>query len=653
MAPLKGLASYKKVAGNVVLSADRQTVSWTPLDPPNAPPSLTLAVSSFTNLRQAVASSAKIMLKIVTQPPGASAPVDYVFTFTSPQSAKTEADAIRDALSVAIQAHKSGSGLSPAPTNGQPPPALAVANAVSTAAPDRANASGWYDDVRLKSDIELQKSLLKADPGLQKTFMESLRTKPESISNAQFTNQFWSTRIPLLRAHAIEKNQSRGAYNVLSTIRSRTEDNVTRLSISKEQIQLIFNQHPLVKRVYDENVPKINESAFWSKFFQSRLFKKLKGEKIVDSDPFDPILDKYLRDNEDPDRSKRMQDVHVPHIIDIEGNEENHSQRKGNQPDLTMRPSALDKAPIIRTLNTLSERIMADVTPIDAQTTKVAEGEDTFRELALHDLEGDAKTNRIILNVKDQQRFLSEGAQKDDSNDISRNATTQNPAQMLKALKKDLSKSMNGHGGLDLEQAIGVDENSDSDDEMHQRPAHVGSRSSIAQANKQILTAIKQRKAQTDDLYSRSSVSKTTSTAPVVPPDMSPALFDRVTLTHATTTEFLHHFWMVFLSGDPNRAEEVAALAESLDRAMTRVEAVIKDADEERGKEVERRRKEAMARYQQTGKKVKFNVDSIGGGSVVVRRMLEPTIKAVEFARTQYRKALAAAMAEGNGTVAA
>ena len=176
---------------------------------------------------------------------------------------------------------------------------MAIASAVSSMPSSGRDTDAWYDDGRLKSDVDLQHSLLKENPLLSKTFMESLRTKPDSISTSQFTAQFWSSRIHLLRAHAIDKNQSRGAYNVLSTIKPKADENTIKLSISKEQIQLIFSQHPLVKRVYDENVPRLSESAFWSAFFQSRLFKKLKGERISEDDPTNPILEKYLQYDED------------------------------------------------------------------------------------------------------------------------------------------------------------------------------------------------------------------------------------------------------------------------------------------------------------------------------------------------------------------
>ncbi|KAI9788358.1 MAG: General transcription factor IIH subunit 1 [Peltula sp. TS41687] len=647
MGPPRASASYKKKAGTMTLSQDMQTILWIPMAPPGAPPSLSIRASTIEKFQQTPPDNPRVMLKVFTTPLTGPKADEWTFSFTSPTAARAEAGAIIDAISPAIKKVNEAAELdlstSGASKKGPSSASLVVANAVSVPSTNENDMGGLYNDSRLKSDVELQQSLLITDPFLRKTLMESLRTKPDSIGMAEFTTQFWSTRVHLLRAHAIEKNQTRGAYNVLATIKTRTEDTVTKLSISKEQIQLIFNQHPLVRRVYDENVPKsFDEAAFWSRFFLSRLHKKVKGEKIVDNDPLDPIIDRYLREEEDPDRNRRITNAHIPHIIDIQGNEENHPQRKGNQPDLTMRPAAIDKVPIIRTLNTLSERIMATVTPVDGDPSKpIGMDEETYRELVLRDLQADDAENRIILNIKDQQRFFSDGKEKGDLSQASL-AALQDPAKALMRVRMDLENSFlrSGTGGADLDGTLEADEDSDEEDGVSQQKlAQVGSKASLSAATTQIFEAISQRRSQ-DEGQSASSQelgSMQSSTT-----GLSPGIWHRVSLTHATSTEFLHHFWAVFLSGDQDRANELAKLAESLDRAVDRIEAVARDAEEERKVEVEQRKKEVRDMYQTTGKKIKFKPEAIGGGSEVVHQVLGPTIKAIGFASTEYKKALSA-----------
>lgn len=590
------------------------------------------------DLQQTPATSAKVMLKIFAQTQGSSASEQYVFSFTSPTTARPEADAIRDALGKAIQAAKSGSSILARSGGGSA--AMTIANAVTSLPPSGGNTDAWYDDSRLKSDVQLQQSLLQTNPSLSKTFVESLRTKPESITSSQFTSQFWSTRLHLLRAHAIEKNQTRGAYNVLSSFKPMTVDGTTKLSISKEQIQLIFSQHSLVKRVYDENVPKLTEEAFWSRFFQSRLFKKLKGERISENDPTDQVLDRYLQHDEDEERGQRLAASHVPHIIDVEGNEENHSQRKGNQPDFTMRPTSMDRVPIIRTLNALSEKIMIHVPPNDIDPSlPIGVDEETFNTLALRDLQGDAEENRIILNVKDQSRFFSSNKETGISTDAALYAK-QDPVQVLRLLQTDLGRMTSNPG---LEKAIGVDKDSSDDESQQPKKGHVGSKASLAAATKQILAAVCQQRAQTDDLHA--SAAGFSTALPSSTFGLSVSVFDRLSLTHATTTEFLQHFWSAFLSGDADRAEEISRLVETLNRAMDRIKAVADDADQERTKEVEKMKKQVRDHYERTQRRIKADVDSIGGGAKVVNQLLGPTVEAIRLAGKEYKKALTAASA--------
>lgn len=565
------------------------------------------------------------MLKIFVQPPNTPAGTSeqYVFSFTAGPNARAEADAIKDALSAAIQATKTTQA--DAGVKDGMSPAMAMANAVSSRGTGR---NPWDDDSRLRGDAELQQSLLKSNPNLQRMFMESLNTKPDTLPGGQFMAQFWSTRLHLLRAHAIERAQMRGSYNVLSTLRPRVEDNVTKMNISKEQIQLIFSQHPLVKRVYDESVPKLSEQMFWSRFFQSRLFKRLRGERISENDPTDAVLDKYLKADEHPDQTR---DAHVPHFLDLAGNEVNHSQRRGNRPDLDMRPSAMDKVPIIRTLNNLSEKIMSNVAPADHDpSAPVGADEETLNQLQLRDLQGDQEQNRVILNIRDQSRFFSQakGTQDEERNRL---FAKQNPEQIMSDLRSEIGRDLPEDGTAPLRKLVEPEE--DDDDETKQK-FQVGSKSNMHKASTQVLDAIRDRRAQAE----RSSTTGTYG--------LSSGLYDRLTLTHATTTEFLHQFWQAFLSGNPDRAGEVASLVESLNRAMDRIKSVANDAEAERQVEVDRHRNHAREVLEATGKRIKMNLAGIPGGEQAVNQLLGPTIRALELALTKYKAAFAEEMSQ-------
>ncbi|PKY02787.1 RNA polymerase II transcription factor subunit 1 [Aspergillus campestris IBT 28561] len=628
MAPPSGSAAYKKKDGTLTMAQDSQSISWTPVA--GGAGAITLPISQITNLQQTPASSQKVMLKIFVVPVNApNAPEQYVFSFTAGDNARPEADAIKDALSAAIQAAKSTQMTpvatpTPGPGNGEPAstPTVAV-----TATQTGAGPHPWDDDKRLKWDVELQQSLLRADPTLQRMFTELLKTKPDSLTAGQFMSQFWSARLHLLRAHAIERAQTRGSYNVLSTLKPRVEDNVTKLNISKEQIQLIFNQHPLVKRVYDETVPKLSEQQFWSRFFQSRLFKKLRGERISETDATDTVLDKYLKADESGNLPREM---HVPHFLDLGANDQDNSQRRGNRPDIDMRPSTVEKVPIIRSLNALSEKIMANVAPADGDPhAPRGIDEETYNELQLRDLRGDEPQDRIRLNIQDQSRFFS--SQTNDSADAqSRLFSQQDPEKILNDLRIEVEYHLPSDGTAPLGKLVEPD--NDDDEDTTQAPPQVGSRASLQRASAQILTAIRERRAQTE-------IASTTETY-----GLSTALYDRLTLTHATSTEFLHQFWQAFLSGNPDRAGEVASLVESLNRAQERISAVANDAEAERQVEVDKLKRQAREMLEATGRRRRVNLEGVPGGAGAVRQLLGPTVRALEVALGKYKKALAEEM---------
>ena len=619
------------------------------------------------------------MLKIFAQQQQAKTPNDvsdqYVFAFTGGGKAREEANAIKDELSTAIQAAKTAQNTSVPSAGGQVATTAAAAAAAGnrTATPDATKAGAtapvismtvpgqapWNDNNRLKGDAELQQSLLRSDPNLQRMFMESVRSKPETLTTAQFMSQFWTTRLHLLRAHAIERGQTRGSYNVLSTLKPRVEDNVTKLNISKEQIQLIFSQHPLIKRVYDENVPKLTEQQFWSRFFQSRLFKKLRGERVSEADATDAILDKYLKNNDDYDQdpSRRQHDMQVPHFIDLAANEENNSQRMGNRPDIDMRPTSI---PIIKTLNSLSERIMGNVGPADhdpSTETPAGVDEDTLEELQLRDLRGDKQQSKPTLNIRDQSRFFAHARFAEDEE--SQLFAKQDPEKVLIDLRTDLAGTLPGDGSAQLDKLVEPDEDEEEEEEEEEEDNHnlnksnnqkttqqqVGSKKNLKKASTQILSSIRDRRAQAEQQQQQQSSSSNNN---MITYGLSPNLFDRLTITHATTTEFLHQFWQTFLSGSPERVGELSSLVESLHRALDRIKAVSNDAEAERMEEVDRRKAQLREVFTATGRRMPLNLGGIGGGEKVVGQLLGPTVRAVEGGLKRYNDALAKEVAVGH-----
>ncbi|KAM3455193.1 hypothetical protein MY3296_002562 [Beauveria thailandica] len=626
-----GRTLYKKKDGILTITPDLQTITWTPNS--GGPPTVSLPVPKITNLQQTPDGAPKVMLKIFEQNPKGGDAITYLFHFNTDE-AKKEATSFKDVLSRLLSEARSVDPSVPRPAGSSTPQGasgaggsasatMAFASSVNT----QQSSARWFDDQQLKADIELQRSLMKKDLGLNETYMDALSTKPEFISVAAFNSQFWSTRINLLRAHAIESNQKKGPYNVLSTVKPRTVDGEMKLNISVEQVQMIFAQHPLVKRIYNENVPKLSEADFWSRFFLSRLSKKLRGERGTENDTTDAIFDKYdINENLQNVQSKIMSQQ-VPHIIDIEANEENQGGfRSGNAKDVEMRPRA--NIPIVKTLNSLSEKIMANVAPSDTPNDDRAE---YYRELALRDLRGDAQEHRIMLSVKEQNKFFAKHDSSPSSNiqDFSK----QNPATVLLKMQGVFnSVAVNATTGMDLQAAINIDDGSDSEEDEPPKKKQSSSRRAIIGAEKDVLNGILQQRSQK---YGHASDAKT-------PMGLPATIVERCALTHATTIEFLHQFWDAFLSGDPDRAGELQYLAESLKRSTSRIQVVADDAATERDETIRRTKQEIRDHFEKTGKKIRWKSDMVGGGRDAVIKMMQPTLNALTKAQADYARALAA-----------
>jgi len=613
MAPPQGSASYKKQNGVLAISKDRKSVSWSPAQPPDASPILVITAGNITNLQQTPESSAKVMLKIFAQDPGQSEPVAHVFTFTSSIDARTEANAVKDALTSVIAAQKAAQDAVAAPA-GQSA-ALTIANAISGGS---RTGNIWEDDERLKVDVKLQQTLMQEDPSLRKTFMEALNMKPESISNTQFTAQFWSSRVHLLRAHAIAQSQGRGRYNVFSELRK--EEGGTKMNLTADHVRVIFEQYPLVRIVYDELVPrKLDEVAFWSRFFQSQLYMALRGLKFDrNKEAKDALLDRYLDHPELTGIRATSSEMHIPKFLDLEGNQENHSQRKGNRPDNELRETALNKAPIIRKLNALSEKLMASVKPSDVDASApIGMDEATYNNLRLRDLTDDPEQQQIVLNIRDQNRFFS--GNQDAQNAVNKNPLrTVDPSKAIQDVHADFVKKFPhpGAGVIPVEDVEAEEEYEDDETKTE---------SGATIATNHIFSLIQMHRDQTSTVAEASG--------------LSTVIYDRINLTHATTIEFLRQFWNAFLSGDAARVNEASSLVESLTRALDRINAIADDADKERNDVVRTEEQRAEELSRRTGRRRKVDYANIGGGAVVVRQLLGPIIKSLTNAVERYRLA--------------
>ncbi|KAF1352707.1 hypothetical protein EJ07DRAFT_136668 [Lizonia empirigonia] len=618
-------AQYKKKDGTLSVSADGKTVSWEAVG--GVLPPLAIAIAD---------------IGIIESSPQAG---NHTFTFTS-AAARDDQQMVRGLLQKGIEAAKAqeASVVTPAATlagdGGGASGAITMAQTVAASAQQDEDL---YADAKLLVDLELQMSLLNSSPALRQRFDRALQEKPSSVTMGQFSNQFWSTRLNLLRSHAAEKTQTTGSYHVLSMIKSKNVNGALMLNLTKEQIEVVFRQHPIVKTAYNETVPPLSEGEFWERFFHSRLFKKLKGERIPDDYVTDTRLDKYLKYDENADNAQQMLIGSIPMFINVEGNEQNHSQQKGNRQDWTMVPSSNEKAPILRVLNRMSEKLMKDVPLVDNRHAPAGQDEDTYKELQLRDLQRASDDNRVALRVQDQSRFFSAGQSLQSSTSAAA-YTKRSPTEVLSTLRQDFA-GINTNSrtlGTNLHSKIAINDDSDSEDESGapKRPK-VGSRSSRTGATLQIIAAIRKRHLHEDEFPSAKGVLNSEQAEKL---GISDSILDNLTMTHNTTVEFLHYFWDVYHSGDPERANEAAKLIETLDRSLDRISAVANAAEAERTARIEKAQRENEMYTQRTGRKRRFDPGAVKGGANAVAQVVQPLKRAIDVARSQYQAALSEQM---------
>lgn len=627
MAALQAATIYKtlKQSGTLATPKGGKSITWTPDLPSGAPASLTIAVQDVSNLQKTPETAKKAMLKIFAKGAGDADSVDHTFTFTS-NNARSEIEAMTDRVRRMIDEHKKEQMAATGSGGGQSA-AMTIANALSGG---RGVGQIWEDDDRLKSDVRLQQSLMQQDPILQRTFMEALSVKPESITNLQFTQQFWASRVHLLRAHALAQHQDRGKSNVFSDIGAIGSGKT--VSITSEQIHIIFEQYPLVRRVYDELVPKrYNEASFWKRFFQSQLYLTLRGMKTDDRiNRKDEYIDsdQYLNAPELTGLRPTAPELHIPKFIDLEGNEENHSRRQGNKPTVEDQQTSLENAPVIRKLNALSEKLMAAVRPSDVDASApTGSMDDEYEQLRLRDLEGDPEQHRIVLNIRDQRRFFSDNqSKKGDINPFSK----VDPSKAIKAVLKDM-QTVFPQPGIG---PVPLPEYEDTEMEDEESPAAAGA----LHAHNYVISLIEQHRSLTAAIPENSN--------------LPPATYERLILTHATSIEFLRQFWSAFQSGDPNRATEIVSLADSLIRATERIEAIASDAEAERQATIKKMQKDAkeMMIMNKESKPRRVNLDAIPLGGQMVKDLMRPILNSLKKAEEAYRAAYEEQSREADGT---
>ncbi|KAI9714318.1 MAG: RNA polymerase II transcription factor B subunit 1 [Bogoriella megaspora] len=521
-------ASYKKQPGTLTFSAQEDHVTWSPAASATGAKSIKISIKDVTNLQRTPPSSDKRAVMVSIQQPEAAAPEKQRFDFTS-SSAADDQEAFTEKMSTLIKNLKTQpeAGAQTAPMSDRP------RNDTQQSSSTSQTASEDSEDQRLIKDVKLQEALTRERPNIARELRHAITNKAQSVSLRDLTQDFWSSRLQMLRSFAAEHGQKTGQFNVFSQIRARTVEGESKIDLPAEVIEVLFEQHPVVKRAYRDLIPKAfpKEVGFWRAFLNSKLYKKLRGENTANAQG-NAHIDKYL------EYSTASSEAHIPRYDDLEGNEQNHSQRKGNQADITMRNSAGESLQTLRSLNNISQVLMSRIDPNEAEPI----------DLELHDLEPDESDNRIMLNIKDQALFSS-----------SRRDPASEEAALYEKLKpRDVANGMHAEitKALDFEQLSSLmdlgendedgDEDEDDDEDLAKSRAFKHSTDDALQA------------------FRRQRLLEYSTALPDAP--------EQLTSSHQTLIWTLKRFWTIFQSGDALRANELQEVATQLASHLANLE---------------------------------------------------------------------------------
>lgn len=520
MSTVSGACIVNKISGMCYIKEDvtPSVLEWKAIEQPTT---VTIPLNNLVNLQATKESSPKMILKVIYKEPNDDTAHDIRLTFSNRPTMNNIKEALQTIVSrqrtVINDTTKDGTsggvstpgtpGSTPAPGGGDSKNGM---NFTSTES---------LSDANLLKNHQLQQKLLMEDKNLRNLFTQAV------INFKLSPNMFWSTRLNLLRTFALTLSQHRGPYNVLSTIKPvATSDNQVNVNVTRTIINEIFDTYPIVKKAFDELVPaKFQEGEFWSRFFNSKLFRRLRGDKINNSNERgDMVLDKYLYVEADTDKSKTTDDEGlINKLIDLKSNESDNSVKLGNKPDFTMKFENDQNNEIIilmKNMNKLSSKMVYQLEndgtkkkPDDSELIKEYES-----ELNLHD-----------LNPVEDFKFVNLKLNQDIRNNNEKVSEFSDPNEVHQFLKTQLFQASDN--GINLNDIYSTEDIKSSYTELN----------NLIKLNHRTFRLINSTGSSESNI-------------------ISAATTEEIINLNLTINEFLSHFWQIFLNeSNPNQLKKL------------------------------------------------------------------------------------------------
>ncbi|PLW05146.1 hypothetical protein PCANC_27652 [Puccinia coronata f. sp. avenae] len=408
--------TYKKKPGRLVLS--NSALKWIPKDGPGSGAGVvSFECSRLLSLFSSREGGPKAILKIgvkaiptgppLSDPSPSTADESHNFAFTGSDPLGDREMFKRHITEIIVQNRNRGGQAQP--TGGQAGPAQnSPTEDISRIPPDKGKAVNPLEDWRLK------KRVLQNRPELRQLHKEMV------IGGQISEGEFWDGREELLYHEARLDAQKTGRSAQMVDPRPETTDSgEIRISITPQMIRDIFEQYPVVQKAYNENVPPLTDQTFWTRYFRSKLFNRHRSSARQSGDAVkdDEIFDKYLGDDDDGIEPKQINTREVFKLLDLAATQEDHVET-GNSNDWTMRAGTQRSSlPLMRRFNEHSQRLL------DSSLGKIPErrcggvidGGDAgsrnyYGETDLEDLNSPAEPERIVLDMREQERYFEGSA---------------------------------------------------------------------------------------------------------------------------------------------------------------------------------------------------------------------------------------------------
>ncbi|CAG8803306.1 34218_t:CDS:10 [Gigaspora margarita] len=368
-------------------------------------------------------------------------------------------------------------------------------------------------------------------------------------------DEFWELRQDLLRDHELQMKQKKGRSSVIPNIRPITEEGgETKINITPQLVQEIFDEYPRVKIAYEQNVgdnKPLGHKEFWKRYVQSRFNdrNRTNGSSVVNDDLFEKC---WLETEEDINQEKEHRDhgrkrIKISNLRDLSATKEDHMEIELEK-DITMRSGHGKILSLIRRSNRHGEKILeasSSKTRISKEKAKQNnqehQNEDYMPYITIDDLNDEKPENAIRLEIHDQREYFA--SQKlEQGRDVEMTDSQNSPIDILNEFKTDF---------VDWKPNLTVSLISDK-----------YARKATKKCNELIKT--KQH-------YAREAI-------PNLENFPSP-IEKEVHLLHLLGNEYLRHFWASWNSKD--KTEKNKKMIEKLRGALTRINKIKKMSQDE------------------------------------------------------------------------